>query len=624
MAAKQYLGYLGKALDWWGHHQRWWWTILIMVMLTWFGYDLGQMVTRAGLLSLGTPTSGAITVPELMERTRSGQGGRVIVTGQTSASFVDSAGRSWGVSDFGDEVTRNDLNLLKARHVVVDGAVNISVNPVKASPSDLLLATFSDLAVKLAFIGFYGFLAFFLMRMLRGGGQARFRRIAGKHSSGTTLDDVAGYAGPKQEVAEICEYLRNPAPYRKVGARPASGVLMYGPPGTGKTLMAKAIAGEAHAAFFEQSGASFVRIYAGAGASSVRALFAQARKHRPAVIFIDELDAIGSSRDEAGSHREHKQTLDQLLVEMGGFDGNEGIMVIAATNRIDALDPALLRPGRFDRKVFVGPPSREDRLAILRRHAARLPSVSADLGVWATRTPGFVGADLEALVNEAAVEAARVRHDVVSDLDFAAARDRVLIGARDHGRRLLDSERRVVACHELGHAIVRLLVGGKVEKISILPRGQALGVTVSDATESSLQTGAAISNELAVLMGGRAAEQAIVGEVTTGAADDIARASSVAREAVRRLGGAAQSPGVYLPEGRALIEEQERQAAEWVNAAYQDALGKVEASREVLLAMLPRLLEQDEIDGSVLAEALHHAPTPRLLQGDRDEPQPSA
>lgn len=594
---------LGQALDWWGKRQWWWWLLIGALTLSWFGYDVGQMVARAGLVSLGAPTEGALSTPQMVDKAEKGSGGRLIITSPNSARFIDRQGGTWEVTGFGDTVSRDDLRRLRAARVQLDGEVTVDINAVKTSPRDLLFATLVDLGVKATFIAFYGFFMYLLFRQARGG-ERRFRKLRNGEKPQVRIADVAGYEGPKREVTEVVDYLRDPSRFARVGARPPRGVLLYGPPGTGKTLIAKAIAGEAEAAFFEQSAASFVKIYAGAGAAAVRELFSAARKASPSVIFIDELDAVGGARGGVGTHDEREQTLNQLLVEMDGFEASEGVIVIAATNRLESLDPALLRPKRFDRKVYIGKPGRTDRVAILARHAQALPSLKADLDFWANQTPGFAGADLEALVNEAAIEAARDNRDCVTDADFAAARDRVLIGARDHSRRMTQEERRTVAGHELGHAIMRLMGGGKVEKVSILPRGQALGVTVSTQEEERLlQTEEYLRAELGVLMGGRAAEKVLFDKVTTGAADDIERASHLAREAVRRFGGDPQS-GPYLPQAPALAEKLEAAAATWVHDAYNHAVNELTDHRDVMMALMDRLVANEEMDGAVIAQAL--------------------
>lgn len=600
---KHTLKNLGRGLEWWGRRQIWWWLILGGLTLAWFGYDVGQMVARANLVSLGVASEGTITTSQLVEKAEKAKGGRLIITSPNTARFIDRTGGTWEVAGFGDDVSSDALRRLHNSRVQVDGDVRVDISAVKTSPRDLLLATLVDLGMKAAFIAFYGFFVYLLLRQGRGG-EKRFRRLNQGERPAVKIIDVAGYEGPKREVTEVVDYLRDPSRFERVGARPPRGVLLYGPPGTGKTLIAKAIAGEAAATFFEQTASSFIKIYAGAGAASVKSLFAAARKAIPSVIFIDEIDAIGGSRDSMGTHDERIQALTALLSEMDGFENNEGLVVIAATNRLESLDAALLRPKRFDRKVFIGRPSRSDRLAILQRHVRSLPSINADLSHWAGQTPGFSGADLEALVNEAAIEAARANRGTIVDADFSAARDRVLMGARDHSRKMTQEERTTVAGHELGHAIMRLLGGGQVEKVSILPRGQALGVTVStQEDERSLQTMEHLKAELRVLMGGRAAEQVLFGKVTTGAADDIQRASHLAREAVKHFGGdPAQGP--YLPHAAALIEKLEVSASQWVHEAYEHAVATLDKHKDALEFLVPKLVSEEEMDGATIAQAL--------------------
>lgn len=600
-------------LEWWGRRATWWWLLLAVVTLTWCAYDVGQMVARSSLVSMGSPAQGTLSVQQVVDR--ASDGGRLIITGPTTARFIDPMGKTWEVPGFGDRVSREDLRALRANHVNIDGDISVDVAPVKTTPRELIFATLADLGIKLSMLALYGGLIYFILRQIRGGGQRRFRKMDAASANRVRIEDVAGYEGPKQEVMEVVEYLKNPERYDRVGARPARGVLLYGPPGTGKTYMAKAIAGSAQANFLVQSGSSFVRLFAGAGAASVSALFAEARRMRPSVIFIDEIDAVGGHRGQVGSHGEREQTLNQLLVELDGFENNEGLVVIAATNRLDALDPALLRAGRFDRKVFIGPPGRADREAILRQHIKTLPAqvrCEVDFSFWAGQTPGFVGVDLAGLINEAATEAARANRDRIIDADFSAARDRVMMGARDHGRQLTSKERATVATHELGHALVRLANGGRVEKVSILPRGQALGVTITTLEEEALlQTHRHLQAELQVLMGGRAAEEVMLGEVTTGAYDDIERASRLAREAVRRFGGDL-SQGPYLPEATSgsSADELEKLARQWVHEAYQTARQVIERHRQVLETLTPHLIQMEEIEGSWVSRALNSPEEP--------------
>lgn len=582
-----------KGLEWWGKHQRRWWMALVVFLFVWFAYDFGRVVTRSELITMGGPTRGTMDMPKLLEHTSQLRGGRIIITGENTARLIDRVGQTWEISNFGNSLSRDALNQLRDNLVLLEGEASVNIRPIKTTPRDLVVSTVINNIVKIAIVGFYVLIVFLLLRFMLSSGN-RFNKITGDLRPKVKIADVAGHEGPKKEVTEVVEYLRDPSRFTRAGARPPRGVLLYGPPGTGKTLLAKAIAGEAEASFLEQTASSFVQIYAGAGAKSVRALFAQARKQRPCVIFIDEIDAVGGARSSMGSHDERVQCLNALLSEMDGFQDNDGIAVIAATNRLEVLDDALVRAGRFDRKVHVPLPGRPDRLEILKHHASKLPDLTARLEHWAAQTRGFSGADLASLVNEAAVEAARAGHSTVGDEQFAAARDRVMMGARDHGRIMTDRDRKFVAYHEAGHALVKLINGGRVEKISILPRSGSLGVTVSiDEDETLLLTREEIDQQLQVLMAGRAAEEVFFDTVTGGAADDMARASHLAREAIERYGLSGAGP--YQPKHEQMRHESEKQAAKWVLDSYEHARSVVREHRDRIDILAKLLLEQDEM-----------------------------
>ncbi len=437
----------------------------------------------------------------------------------------------------------------------------------------------------------------------------------------TRFADIAGYEGSKAEVMEVVDYLKHPQRYAQAGAVGPKGVLMVGPPGTGKTLLAKAVAGEAGVPFFALSGSSFVEMFVGVGAARVRDLFNDARKHAPSIIFIDEIDAIGGRRGPGGfgSNDEREQTLNQLLSDMDGFEPGASVVVMGATNRAEILDTALLRPGRFDRTVEIPLPNQKERTAILGIHGrGRTLGPDVDLDVVSRGTPGFSGADLANLVNEAAINAVRDGRNVLSADDFAAARDRLLIGRRDGSNALLPEEKRSVAVHEAGHALVAVLSehADPVAKVTILPRGAALGVTEQlPESERHLYPQSYLTDTLAVRLGGRAAEIIVLGEPSTGAADDLAGATGIATRMVREWGFSAEvGPIGYGPEGpsrdnpfagRPYAEETQRSIDREVAKLLRDAESRATMLLRTNLATLDRvvdlLLERETIDGSDLA-----------------------
>jgi cell division protease FtsH len=397
------------------------------------------------------------------------------------------------------------------------------------------------------FILFLGLWIFFMRQMQVGGNKALSfgksrARLLSEDRKKVTFADVAGADEAKDEVSEIIEFLKDPPKFQKLGGRIPKGVLIVGPPGTGKTLLAKAIAGEAGVPFFSISGSDFVEMFVGVGASRVRDLFEQGKKHAPCIIFIDEIDAVGRLRGAGlgGGHDEREQTLNQLLVEMDGFDTNEGVILVAATNRPDVLDPALLRPGRFDRQVVVARPDLKGRVEILRVHTKKVamsPEVALD--VVARGTPGFSGADLENLVNEAALMAARKGKKAVEMDDFEASKDKVLMGVERRSLILSDEEKRTTAYHEAGHALIARLIPGTdpVHKVTIIPRGRALGLTMQLPTDDRYTYPKEyLYNNIAILMGGRAAEEVVLNFMTTGAGNDIERATELARKMVCEWG----------------------------------------------------------------------------------------
>lgn len=420
--------------------------------------------------------------------------------------------------------------------------VTIQVKPTEATPwyFTLLISWFPMLLL-------IGVWIFFMRQMQAGGGRAmsfgRSRaRLLTNQTVKITFDDIAGIEEAKEELGEIIAFLKDPKKFTRLGGRIPKGVLLVGPPGTGKTLLAKAIAGEAGVPFFSISGSDFVEMFVGVGASRVRDLFVQAKKHAPCIIFIDEIDAVGRHRGAGlgGGHDEREQTLNQLLVEMDGFETNEGVIVVSATNRPDVLDPALLRPGRFDRQVVVPVPDVRGREEILNVHTRKIPvAAGVDLAVIARGTPGFSGADLENLVNEAALLAARADKETVGMDDFEKAKDKVLMGTERKSLILSEEEKRVTAYHEAGHTLVAKLIPGAdpLHKVTIIPRGRALGLTQQlPEDERHTYPKSYLLNNLAILLGGRVAEELVLNEFTTGAGNDIERASDLARKMVCEWG----------------------------------------------------------------------------------------
>jgi cell division protease FtsH len=388
---------------------------------------------------------------------------------------------------------------------------------------------------------------FFLRQIQSGGGKAMSfgksrARMLNPHEKKVTFNDVSGVQEAKEELEEVVDFLKDPKKYTALGGKIPKGVILVGPPGTGKTLLARAVAGEADVPFFSISGSDFVEMFVGVGASRVRDLFEQGKKHAPCIIFIDEIDAVGRHRGQGlgGGHDEREQTLNQLLVEMDGFESNEGVILIAATNRIDVLDPALLRPGRFDRRVMVGAPDVRGRLGILTVHTKKTPlEDNVDLEVIAKGTPGFTGADLANLVNEAALNAARYNKKKLGNIDFEQAKDKVLMGPERKSLVISDKEKLMTAFHEAGHTIVgmNLPYTDPIHKVSIMPRGGALGVTQTLPNEDMLSlTNDRAENFIAFLMGGRCAEEIVYGQMTSGASNDIERATGLARSMVCKWG----------------------------------------------------------------------------------------
>ncbi len=465
----------------------------------------------------------------------------------------------------------------------------------------------------------------FMLRQMQSGGNKALSfgksraKLLNNQQKRVTFKDVAGVEEAKEELQEIIEFLKEPQKFQKLGGRIPKGVLMMGPPGTGKTLLARAIAGEANVPFFSISGSDFVEMFVGVGASRVRDLFEQGKKNAPCIVFIDEIDAVGRHRGAGlgGGHDEREQTLNQLLVEMDGFESNDGVILIASTNRPDVLDPALLRPGRFDRRVVVSRPDVRGREGILKVHTRKIPlGEDVDISVIARGTPGFTGADLANLVNEAALNAARYNKKLVAMNDFELAKDKVLMGAERKSMVISNEEKRVTAYHEAGHTLVGLKVpnADPVHKVTIIPRGMALGVTQQlpegDRHNYSEEY---LLGQIAILMGGRIAENTFLGSITTGASNDIERATELARAMVCEYGMSEMGPltfgkkeeqiflGREIAQHRDFSEETairiDEQVKKIVTAQFDRAKAIIEDNRDTMVRLAECLLERESLDG---------------------------
>jgi cell division protease FtsH len=508
--------------------------------------------------------------------------------------------------------------------------VVISAKPVEQTPWWSLVLNWLPM---LLFIGVW----VFFMRQMQGGGakalsfgKARARLLTEKQNR-VTFADVAGVDEAKGELQEIIEFLKDPQKFQKLGGRIPKGVLLMGPPGTGKTLLARAIAGEANVPFFSISGSDFVEMFVGVGASRVRDLFEQGKKHAPCIIFMDEIDAVGRHRGAGlgGGHDEREQTLNQLLVEMDGFESNEGVILIAATNRPDVLDPALLRPGRFDRQVVVARPDIRGREEILKVHVKKIPlAPDVDLAILARGTPGFSGADLANLVNEAALLAAREDKKSVERKDFESAKDKVLMGVERKSLILSEEERRATAYHEAGHALVARLIPGTdpIHKVTIIPRGRALGITQQlPMDEKHNYHREYLLDNIAILMGGRVAEELVLGHMSTGAGNDLERATDLARKMVCEWGMSEKLGPVTFGKREEMIflgkeiaqhqdyseqtaQEIDQEVRRFVIEAYERAKELVKARIGALHALAASLLEREVLEGPEVDVIITGAP----------------
>jgi cell division protease FtsH len=592
-------------------------------------------------LPIGRATSSELTYTQFVND---------VAADKVKTATVDADGAVSGTLTDGTDYTTqipvalqdsNLSTLLKQHHVQITGEGPAS--------STFLTLVLNFLPLILLF-GVFWYMGRRAQRGLGAGGLPGLAGLTGSRAKlydeerpKATFADIAGYEGAKQEVSEVVDFLKHPEHYSRLGARGPRGLLMVGPPGTGKTLMARAVAGEAGVPFFSVTGSSFVELFVGLGASRVRDLFADARKRAPSIVFIDEIDAIGQRRGGGViSNDEREQTLNQLLAEMDGFDPAIGVVVMAATNRPEILDPALLRPGRFDRQVEIPLPNLRERSAILAIHAkGKRIGPDVELDTVARGTPGFSGADLANLVNEAAIVAIRAGRDMVTAQDFADARDRLLLGRRDATNALRPEEKRAVAVHESGHALVAVYSehADPVAKVSILPAGQALGVTEQlPVDERHLYPESYLRDSLAIRMGGRAAEKLVLGEVSSGAANDLQGATQLAIRMVREFGMSSKVGPVafggggpmylgqqevrsrdYAEATQALIDEE---VARLLKEADDTAAATLAEHRDVLDRVTDLLIEREMIDGAAVYE-LAGRPQPEGAE-DAISPRPAA
>ena len=539
------------------------------------------------------------------------------------------------------------LTLLRDRNVTVIG------EPASQSPWITALVGWAP------FLFLIGFWIFFMRQMQSGGnkalsfGKSRARLLTA-HQKKVTFKDVAGVDEAKEELHEIIDFLKEPQKFQKLGGRIPKGVLLVGPPGTGKTLLARAIAGEANVPFFSISGSDFVEMFVGVGASRVRDLFEQGKKNAPCIVFIDEIDAVGRHRGAGlgGGHDEREQTLNQLLVEMDGFESNEGVILVAATNRPDVLDPALLRPGRFDRRVVVPRPDVKGREGILAVHVRKIPlAEDVEIGVVARSTPGFSGADLANLVNEAALAAAGLNHKVVAQEDFEFAKDKVLMGVARKSLIISEHEKRVTAFHEAGHALVAALVEGAdpLHKVTIIPRGMALGVTMQlPVDDRHTYPRAYLEGQLAIMMGGRLSEELFLDTMTTGAGNDIEQATELARKMVCQYGMSSLGPLTFGRQeeqiflGREISQHRDysedtaesidEQVRNFVMQGYDRAKTILTENKAALKRIAEALLERESLDASDIQMLIDGQPlkekvvpeTPSKKEETKDESAPDS
>lgn len=563
-------------------------------------------------------TQEALTINEVASKIKAGQVTRILEDEDRLTLTFEDGTQGKSTKESNATLVEQLLHLGVTPEELSSGSIKIEIKP----PSPWM-GILTALGYVLPFI-ILGAAFFFIFRQAQGSnnaamsfGKSRARMFAGDQPT-VTFEDVAGVDESKEELKEVVEFLREPQKFIALGARIPKGVLLVGPPGTGKTLLAKAVSGEAGVPFFSISGSEFVEMFVGVGASRVRDLFDQAKRHSPCIVFVDEIDAVGRQRGAGlgGSHDEREQTLNQMLVEMDGFDTDTNIIIMAATNRPDILDPALLRPGRFDRRVVLDRPDVRGREAILKVHIKGKPlDPKVDLSLLARATPGFVGADLENLVNEAAILAARRNKQVITQSEFEEAIERVIAGPERKSRLISEEEKRIIAYHEAGHAVVMNVLpeADPVQKVSIIARGMAGGYTLALPKEDrTLLARKKLIAEMIGLLGGRAAEEMMFDDITSGASNDIERVTQLARSMVTRLGMSEElGPMIYGQKeeliflGREISEQRDyseavatqidREVRRLVNEAYEQAKGILDTYREKLDDVAQRLLEVETL-----------------------------
>lgn len=594
------------------------------------------MVALFNLFNQPAATQGTVSYTEFLQLVNSGQITEVTIQGDKLLTVSPDGSRV-------QTVKPEDPQLVPR---LLEQGVRVTAEPKEDAPWYMTL--FVSWFPMLLLIGVW---IFFMRQMQGGGGKAmsfgRSRaRMISQEQTKVTFEDVAGVDEAKEELTEVVDFLSNPKKFTRLGGRIPKGVLLVGPPGTGKTLLARAVAGEAGVPFFSISGSDFVEMFVGVGASRVRDLFVQGKKNAPCLIFIDEIDAVGRQRGAGlgGGHDEREQTLNQLLVEMDGFESNEGVILIAATNRPDVLDPALLRPGRFDRQVVVPTPDVKGRKSILETHGRRTPlAKDVDMNTIARGTPGFSGADLENLVNEAALNAAKLNKDQVSMYDFEQAKDKLLMGKERRSLVMSEHEKKVTAYHEAGHALAAVYQEqtDPVHKVTIIPRGRALGVTMQMPEDDRHgYTRTFLENRLVVMMGGRVAEELIFNEITTGAGSDIEQATKMARKMVCEWGmsdavgpmnigdgGEEVFIGREWAQSRTFSEETARMVDAEIKRIIDDsrtrAVDLLNEHMDVLHRCAEALLERETIDGAELQLLVEGKPLPPQEQNEQTaKPEP--